>query len=77
MRITEIESLRFEAYPRLLVVRVHSDTGLIGTGETVDKVPGAVGALHGTIAPLLLGWKTGTLQCPKARASASGCGRAS
>ena len=55
MHITAIESLRFAAYPRLLLVRVHSDTGLIGTGETVDKVPGAVGALHGTVAPLLLG----------------------
>jgi L-alanine-DL-glutamate epimerase-like enolase superfamily enzyme len=24
-------------------------------GETVDKIPGAKGALHGTIAPLVLG----------------------
>jgi hypothetical protein len=24
-------------------------------GETVDKIPGARGALHGTIAPLALG----------------------
>ncbi len=55
MYITAIESLRLGAYPRLLLVRVHTDTGLVGTGETVDKVPGALGALHGTIAPLLLG----------------------
>jgi L-alanine-DL-glutamate epimerase-like enolase superfamily enzyme len=55
MQITAIESLRFAAYPRLLLVRVHTDTGLVGTGETVDKVPGALGALHGTVAPLLLG----------------------
>lgn len=55
MKITRIESLRFDAYPRLLIVRVHTDTGLVGTGETVDKVPGSLGALHGTIAPLLLG----------------------
>ena len=41
--------------PRLMVVRVHTDSGLIGLGETVDKIPGAKGALHGTIAPLLLG----------------------
>jgi galactonate dehydratase len=55
MHITAIESLRFRALPRLLIVRVHTDTGLIGVGETVDKVPGAAGALHGTIAPLVLG----------------------
>jgi len=55
MRITAIESLRWEAYPRLLIVRVHTDAGVVGTGETVDKIPGARGALHGTVAPLLLG----------------------
>jgi L-alanine-DL-glutamate epimerase-like enolase superfamily enzyme len=37
-----------------MIVRVHTDTGLIGLGETVDKIPGAKGALHGTIAPLVL-----------------------
>jgi L-alanine-DL-glutamate epimerase-like enolase superfamily enzyme len=38
-----------------LVVRVHTDAGIVGLGETVDKLPGARGALHGTVAPLLLG----------------------
>lgn len=55
MKITAIESLRWAEYPRLMVVRVHTDAGLVGLGETVDKIPGACGALHGTIAPLLLG----------------------
>jgi len=55
MKITAIESLQWDAYPRLLIVAVHTDEGLIGLGETVDKVPGSVGALHGTIAPLVLG----------------------
>jgi galactonate dehydratase len=55
MKITAIESLQWAEYPRLMVVRVHTDTGLIGLGETVDKIPGAKGALHGTIAPLVLG----------------------
>ncbi|MDX2159695.1 MAG: mandelate racemase/muconate lactonizing enzyme family protein [bacterium] len=53
--ITAIESLQWAAYPRLMIVRVHTDTGVIGLGETVDKIPGAKGALHGTIAPLVLG----------------------
>ena len=55
MKITAIESLRWAEYPRLMMVRVHTDTGLIGLGESVDKIPGTVGALHGTIAPLVLG----------------------
>lgn len=55
MKITAIESLQWAEYPRLLVIRVHTDTGIIGTGETVDKVHGSKGALHGTIAPLVLG----------------------
>ena len=55
MKITAIESLRWDAWPRLCVVRVHSECGLVGLGETVDKLPGAVAALHGTIAPLALG----------------------
>lgn len=55
MKITAIESLQWAAYPRLLVVRVHTDSGITGLGETVDKIPGTKGALHGTIAPLMLG----------------------
>lgn len=55
MKITRIETLQWKAYPRLLVVRVHTDNELVGLGETVDKAPGAKAALHGTIAPLVLG----------------------
>jgi L-alanine-DL-glutamate epimerase-like enolase superfamily enzyme len=55
MKITAIESLQWAEYPRLMVLRVHTDSGLIGLGETMDKIPGAKGALHGTIAPLVLG----------------------
>lgn len=55
MKITAIESLQWRAYPRLMVVRVHTDSGLIGLGETVDKLPAAKAALHETLAPLLLG----------------------
>lgn len=55
MRITAIESLYWRAYPRVMAVRVHTDTGLVGLGETVDKIPASRGALHGIIAPLVLG----------------------
>ncbi len=55
MKITAVESLHWQAYPRVLMVQLHTDSGLVGLGETVDKVPGSRGALHGTLAPLLLG----------------------
>jgi L-alanine-DL-glutamate epimerase-like enolase superfamily enzyme len=55
VKITAIESLQWKAYSRLMVVRVHTDSGLIGLGETVDKIPAAKAALHGTLAPLILG----------------------
>ena len=55
MKITAIETLQWKALPRLLTVRVHTDSGIIGLGETVDKIPAAKAALHGTIAPLVLG----------------------
>ena len=55
MKITTIESLHWGEFSRLMMVRVHTDSGLIGLGESVDKIPGTVAALHGTIAPLVLG----------------------
>lgn len=55
MKITAIESLQWAEYPRLLLVLVHTDAGITGLGETVDKAPASKGALHGTIAPLVLG----------------------
>jgi len=55
MKITQIETVQWRAFPRLLVTRVHTDSGIVGLGETVDKIPAAKAALHGTIAPLLLG----------------------
>ena len=55
MKITAIETLQWKAYPRLMTVRVYTDSGIVGLGETVDKIPGAKAALHGTIAPLVLG----------------------
>jgi galactonate dehydratase len=55
MKITKIESFTFDRLPRLLLVRLHTDEGIVGLGETYDKVPGSLGALHGTLAPILLG----------------------
>ncbi len=55
MKIAKIETLRLSEHPHCLWVRVHSDDGLIGLGETF-YIPGAVEAvIHDFAAPLLLG----------------------
>lgn len=60
MRITKIESLFCEKLPRLLLVRVHTDPGIIGLGETYDKVPGSLGTLPRHDCPHSPGRRPGT-----------------
>ena len=62
MRITKIETLRWGSLPRLVIVRVFDEEGLIGLGESVDKVPGTEAALHGTVAPLVLGQEAADIE---------------
>ena len=55
MRVTAVETLRADRFPHLCYVRVHTDAGLVGLGETFFE-PAAVGEkVHATIAPWLLG----------------------
>lgn len=71
MKIAKIETIRFEAMPATewerihqgerqalpnnLWVRIHTDTGLVGLGETY-YLPRAVAAVvHDLFAPLLIG----------------------
>ena len=55
MKITAIETLRLDQLPNLLWLRVHSDAGLVGLGETFFN-PGPVEThVHDHIAPRLLG----------------------
>ena len=55
MKITGVETLRLAEFPFLLWLRIHTDAGLIGTGETF-WAPGPVAAyLHDNAAPYLLG----------------------
>lgn len=55
MKITGVESVRLNAHPNLLWVRVHTDEGLTGLGETYFGAASAEADLHERIAPLLLG----------------------
>ena len=55
MKITAIDTLRLAEFPFLLWLRVHTDAGIIGTGETF-WAPGPVAAyLHDNVAPYLIG----------------------
>jgi L-alanine-DL-glutamate epimerase-like enolase superfamily enzyme len=55
VKIVRIETLTSPTYPNLLWVQIHTDTGLVGLGETF-RSPAAVAAyIHETAAPYLLG----------------------
>ncbi len=55
MKITAIDTLRLAEFPFLLWLRVHTDAGIIGTGETF-WAPGPVASyLHDNVAPYLIG----------------------
>ena len=55
MKITAIDTLRIAEFPFLLWLRIHTDAGIIGTGETF-WAPGPVASyLHDNVAPYLIG----------------------
>jgi galactonate dehydratase len=55
VKVTAIETVRIAAYPNLLWVRLHTDEGLTGTGETFFGPDAAEAHVHAIIAPYLLG----------------------
>ncbi len=55
MKITAIETLRTEEFANVLWVRVHTDAGLVGLGETFYGAGAVEAHLHDTLAARLLG----------------------
>ena len=55
MKITAIETLRTEEFANVLWVRVHTDAGIIGLGETFYGAGAVESHLHDTLAMRLLG----------------------
>jgi galactonate dehydratase len=55
MKITQIETLRLGEFPNILWVRVHTDEGLVGLGETFMGAQAVEAYLHEWAAPRLLG----------------------
>jgi galactonate dehydratase len=55
MEITAIDTVRIAEFPSLLYVRIHTDDGLIGLGETFFNAEAVEAHVHAFIAPYLLG----------------------
>jgi galactonate dehydratase len=55
MKITAFETIRLGEHPHSLFVRVHTDSGLVGLGDTWRLVDTTENYVHTVAAPLLLG----------------------
>ena len=55
MKITAIETLRLDEFPNLIWVKVHTDEGLVGLGETFFLSKTVESYLHEAAAPKLIG----------------------
>jgi L-alanine-DL-glutamate epimerase-like enolase superfamily enzyme len=55
LKITAVETILDPERPTLLWVRVHTDAGLVGLGETFQSPDAVARAIHGTLAKLLIG----------------------
>lgn len=55
MKITALETVRIAERPNILWLRVHTDEGITGLGETFYGARTAEAHVHETLAPLMLG----------------------
>ncbi len=55
MKITKIETLHLEEFSNILWVRVHTDAGIIGLGETFYGAKAVEAHIHDTLAARLVG----------------------
>lgn len=55
MKITEVETLRLGEFPNIIWIRLHTDEGLVGLGETFMGAAAVEAYIHETAAPVLLG----------------------
>jgi len=55
MKITRVETIRLDEFTNLLWVRLHTDAGVIGLGETFFGARAAEAYIHETAAPALIG----------------------
>src|SRR6185436_11059020 len=61
MKITRLETLRLAEFPNLVWLRVHTDQGLTGVGETSYAAQSVEAYLHEYVAPRVLGVRPGAV----------------
>ncbi len=55
MKITSVETLRPAEHPNICWVRIHTDEGISGLGETFYGASAVEAHIHEIAAPLLIG----------------------
>ncbi len=55
MKITQLETIRLGEFPNIIWVRLHTDEGLVGLGETFMGAQAVEAYLHEWVAPKLVG----------------------
>ena len=55
MKVSKIETIRVGEFPGIIWVQVHTDTGLVGLGETWYAASTVQAAIHDHFGPLLIG----------------------
>ncbi|MGL5448345.1 MAG: mandelate racemase/muconate lactonizing enzyme family protein [Rhabdaerophilum sp.] len=70
MKITALETLRVEEFGNIIFVKLHTDEGLVGLGETFLGPKAVEAYLHETVAPKIIGMDA--LQIEQINAKLSG-----
>lgn len=55
MKLTRIETIHLDEHPNTLFVRLHTDEGIVGEGDTYYAAEAIHGYIHERAAPMLLG----------------------
>ncbi len=55
MKITAVETIQCAAFANLVWLRLHTDDGIVGLGETIRNPQAVAAYIHETCAPYLLG----------------------
>lgn len=55
MKITQVDTILAAGYPNIVWVQIHTDTGLVGLGETFRGAQAVQAQIHELTAPYLLG----------------------
>jgi galactonate dehydratase len=55
VKVTKLETIRLDEFANIIWVRVHTDEGIVGVGETFFGAKAVEAYIHETVAPYLIG----------------------